>query len=63
MVSPDGHRYDFRPQALLGDPDCARPLPDQPPGLWQRSTVRRAIAVLVEEEPVSTVPQRGTFRK
>jgi GntR family transcriptional regulator len=28
-----------------------------------RSTVRRAIAVLVEEGLVFTVPQRGTFRK
>ncbi|TJZ53038.1 GntR family transcriptional regulator [Streptomyces piniterrae] len=26
-----------------------------------RTTVRRAIAVLVEEGPVFTVPQRGTF--
>ncbi len=28
-----------------------------------RSTVRRAIAVLVEEGLLFTVPQRGTFRK
>ncbi|WP_150243876.1 GntR family transcriptional regulator [Nocardiopsis quinghaiensis] len=40
---------------------CDRPQAQQY-GL-ARSTVRRAIAVLVEEGLVFTVPQRGTFRK